>query len=133
MIKGQFEIEIDGKTDIYPNMVVNSGKKLLLRLLGGEDVPITSLGVGSSNTAESSEQTNLVAAITTKNVSGFVWSIDSIVFETLFTYNEGNGTIRELAVFGKDGAMFARRVVPDRTKDNTQVMKIRYKVGLVDV
>lgn len=129
MIKGYFEIEIDGVTEEYPNMVVDSGKKLLMRLLTGTYAPLSYIKVGSSSTAVDTAQTDLLSSIgTSKTIDRYTMGQRDIVFETTYGYNEGNGTIREVGIFASDGTLYARRIVPDRTKTSSNTMKVRYKV-----
>lgn len=129
MIRGYFEIEIDGTTEEFPNMVVDGGKRLLMRLLLGEYIPLTYIKVGSGSTAVNINQTDLVSTIgSSKSIANYTMGQRDIVFETTYGYNEGNGTIREVGIFANDGTMYARRVVPDRTKTTSNTMKIRYKI-----
>lgn len=132
IIYGVIEIEIDGESKIFHNSIPDSGKNLVLRLLTGENAPIESVKVGSSSTVENHTDTDLGSAIgVAKTFEKFTSGISEVVWETVFGYNEGNGTIREVGLFASDGTLFARKVVPDQTKSSSQTMKVRYKVRVV--
>jgi hypothetical protein len=129
MIQGYFEIEIDNDVYVGPNLVVDAGKKLIMRLLTGTYAPLSYIKIGSSSTAVDISQTDLLSAIgSSKTIDRYTIGQREIVFETTYGYNEGNGTIREIAIFASDGTMYARKVVPDRTKTSLNTMKIRYKI-----
>lgn len=128
---GTFEIDIDGEVSYTKNLVVDGGKKLILRLLTGETYPLETLKVGSSSTTESNFDTDLLSSLgSAKKIDNFILGGTELVCETSFGYNEAVGTIREVGIFAKDGTLFARKVVADRTKSDTQTMKVRYRVEI---
>lgn len=112
-------------------MIVDSGKQTLMNLMTGTNTPIDSVKVGASNLSETPNQVDLLSAIgSVRKIDSFTVGVSDIVFELIYGYNEGNGTINEVGLFDSDGNMFSRTVITSQVKDSTKLMKIRIRVKL---
>lgn len=123
---GIFEIELDGIKYRYKNKIVNSGKYSLIRILGGDVIFIDSIAIGSSSTKTLDTHIALPGFLASKKISNKVIGPASVVFETYFGYNEGNGTIKEIGIMTNEDLLFARTLTAEITKTSSQPMKARY-------
>lgn len=103
---GIYAIEINGrKVAEIKNIITNLGLGMLAKaLIGAGSCEIKYLAIGSSATAVAANQTKLGSetarfALASSSVSGVV---ATTVFNILS--GEGNGTIREIGIFGGDNA-----------------------------
>lgn len=112
-------------------MIVDSGKRTIMNQMTGINTPLDSVKVGAGSTPETSNQTDLVSSLgSIKKIDSYTIGVSDIVFEVIYGYNEGNGTINEVGLFDSDGNIFSRSVVAAQTKDSTKLMKIRIRIKL---
>jgi len=118
----------------FENMITDLGRGVVLTSLQGssDENPIYSVKLGTSSTAETVYDTDLGSVLAQRQFDNSILGVSSIVFYTTFNYNEGNGTIREVGIFTKDGTMFARKVPSEQpTKSSTQIMAVQYRLSVV--
>lgn len=144
-IKGQvkliFKNEKTGKVRryTYKNMVVTYGKNAIAQRLAGQSVgSITYCAVGTGTTAPALADTVLEGEIERKLVSVRGYSGNVATFDTYFTTEEANGTLREAGLFGNGvgrtasetpdtGQLFCR-VAINRTKSSNDTLTLRWTV-----
>lgn len=86
------------KTEIK-NMVVDSGRNLIAKLLIGDSVSPTHIALGSGNTAPVTDQIALVSEIGTRRVFNSSYTIDNVAtFVTTFPAGS-SASIREAGIF----------------------------------
>lgn len=115
-VKGSLELEIFYKEKPMKricenNLIVDLGKELLAKLLGGFSIEkIAFVGVGTNGTKAEGDNGSLAGQVLIPvmqaNVSG-----SSVVFRFNIDETTANGIeIREFGLFGSEGTMFARRI-----------------------
>ena len=128
-IKGSLELKIFHKAKPMEricgnNLIVDLGKELLAKLLGGFSAEkIAFVGVGTNGTKAAGDNVSLTGQILIPviqaNVSG-----SSIVFRFNIDETMANGIkIREFGLFGNKGTMFARRI-REKALDKDHAMRI---------
>ena len=116
-VRGYVHLEVrkNGKlidVDDDHNVVVNGGRAMLAGILGGRDAGkyITQVGVGTSATAATESDTDLVGKVLIA-ISGATYDGAKVRFNFTIGSGQANGlTIRELGLFFSNGTMFSRRV-----------------------
>jgi len=118
--------DVDGNTFVLfedNNLIVNLGKGVIAARLTADGPRPTHIGVGTGNTATSSEDTDLVTAlgsrkaatpgVTTTTVNG-----DTAVFTATFAPGESTGTWQEAGLFTaiSGGALVARILTGAQSK-----------------
>lgn len=126
-------------TDVK-NMFVTAGKNSLADSLRGTTSDnkgiITYCALGTSVVAPALADTGLTTEIFRKLISVRTVSNNIATFTTFFTTAEGNGTIREVALFGDDasgtantGTLFCKAAV-NRTKSSADTLTLVWAVTI---
>lgn len=126
------------RTMVIPNQVLNTtdrGVQLLIQQMAGittNPIAITTLSIGTSNTARTPTMTNLVAPVTTnipfanRTAIGNEWTGDFLILDAELP----NGTYREVGVF-MTGKMYASALISGGfTKVTGEDLLVSYKATL---
>lgn len=147
--EGRLIVEIhDAKTgklksrDVYKNMFVTVGKNSVARGLQGDtnSGQITYCAVGTSSVAPALADTGLTTEIARKLISVRSFAANVATFQTYFTTSEGNGSLREAALFGDlstngasatpgSGTLFCKAAI-NRTKSVNDTLTITWNVTI---
>ena len=147
-VKGQLTVIIrDAKSgkiksiDVIKNMFVTRGKYAIAQRLAGQVVgDITYCALGTSTTAPALADTKLVTEIQRKLISVRSYLNNVATFQTFFTTAEGNGTLREAALFGNgvgqtasssvdSGQIFCRTNI-NRTKTVSDTLTLEWTITI---
>jgi hypothetical protein len=147
-IKGQLTVIIrDAKTgkiksiDRIKNMYVTRGKYAIAQRMAGQDAgEITYCALGTNATAPALADTKLGAEIQRKLISVRSYLNNVATFQTFFTINEGNGSLKEAALFGTgvgqvasgtidSGQIFCRTNI-DRTKTTGDTLTLEWTITI---
>lgn len=126
--------------DRVKNMFVTAGKNSLADALRGTTSNnkgiITYCAVGSSIVAPTLADTSLLAEIARKAISLRSVAGNIATFQTFFTTDEANGTLREAGLFGdaatasaNTGTLFCRAAI-NRTKSSSDTLTISWSVTI---
>lgn len=129
------------------NLVPTVGRSALASILAGDNLKsnpgkITYCAVGTGDTTPTISGTKLTTELARIPISNLTKSIDNnAIIQAFFTTSQGNGTLKELGMFGEDatstsdsGTMFQWILInPNIIKDNTQTMLITSTIPIVYV
>jgi hypothetical protein len=118
-------------TQDVPNMVVTAGKAFIASRMAGTAAAVMShMAIGSSNTAESTGQTALVAQTAIVGLTSTTPSSNQVTFSATFGAGVGTGTIAEAGLFNaaSAGTMLARSTAVSLTKGATDTLTITWIV-----
>lgn len=126
--------------DLVKNMFVTAGKVSLAEGLIGTTSNnkgiITYCALGTGTTAPALGDTGLETELARKQISVRTSSANVATFQTFFTTSEGNGTLREAALFGDDasttpgsGTCFCRASI-NRTKSSADTLTLSWAVTI---
>lgn len=135
---------VDGTLEVDPghNLVVDDGLNLIPNLFLGVAGfnPVSHCGVGSSTTAVSNTQHDLVAVIEKIAVTTKFTTVNVAHADTFFDTTQGNGSVNESGLFNSVSAyvsapvMFCRRVLTtQRDKDSTKTMTASWALTLTAI
>lgn len=114
-----------------PNMVVTAGKAFIASRMAGTAAAVMShMAIGSSNTAESSGQTALVAQAAIVALTSTTPSSNQVTYAATFGAGVGTGTIAEAGLFNAAaaGTMLARSTSVSLVKGITDTLTISWIV-----
>jgi hypothetical protein len=119
------------KTEIH-NMVVDSGRNLIAKLLAGTSTRPTHIGLGSINTAPVASNTELFAEIGSRRVFNSAYTTDNVT-TYVTTFPSGVGTaavVREAGLFNAStgGIMLCRTSFNTITKTTADNLVVTWNV-----
>lgn len=125
----------------YKNMFVTYGKNAIAQRLSGQSVgEITYCALGTSAVAPALGDTALAAELARKLISVRSYGNNIASFQTFFTINEANGTLREAGLFGTGvgrtasgvadtGQLFCRTNI-NRTKSSNDTLTLTWTLTI---
>ena len=106
------------------NLVVNSSREILSRLIGGTSIPITRFGIGTNGSSANVGNTVLTGIYTNSFSSVTYPSSNQVSFQFGVTESEAIGmVIQEFGLLTTAGLLFARKI---KTKALTKTDSISF-------
>lgn len=119
------------------NLIVNSGLQFITaRMLADTQPPMSHIALGTSPTAVSSEQTQLIAQAGIRRTATVTNpSISTVQFYAVFPAGFSTGLLTEAAIFNADagGTMLCRTVFSEISKTEFDIAIISWVISLAAV
>jgi len=116
------------------NLVVNTGLTFICSRMAGTSAGVMShMALGSSTTAASAGQTDLVSILGSREaLDSSTASSNTIVYVSSFEAGEGTGAVTEAGVFNaaSSGTMLCRTVFPVVNKQADDTMSVTWTITL---
>lgn len=99
------------ETHEFDNLIVNSGKQALARLLGSgnSDYRVSQVGFGTNGTPPNSNNGGLLGGVLIKLLNTTSYAGNSVIYEYELLTSEGNGnSLQEFALITHNNELFSR-------------------------
>lgn len=120
--------------ETYPNLVVTTGKEYVAqRMTSNTTAIMSSIAVGSNDTAPGAANTALLAEIDRETLTSATVTSNTITYITTFLPGNGTGALQEAGIFNSitanSGTMLCRTTFPVVNKESGDTFTITWNVS----